>query len=394
MAIQFIEGQIIEGKRAVSICSEDKTVTLVTMESSRGCSISEHQNFQSHYHIHYCEQITGKEDFSQTERCDDVENIFIAYAPQPNRSISELWEVSDEIRTLSSAASISEQFPHQFIQRHLAWLSVLLILDFPCEDALIIARSLCNVSRETWPRNFHDFPEISSSTTDVIHQSYKFGAVDEADLSLYPVVDDVKWVDELLRLGVKTIQLRIKNPLQPDLEQQIKQAILLGKEHRAQVFINDYWKLAIQYQAFGVHLGQEDLCTANIQALSDAGIRLGISTHGYWEILKAQQLCPSYIALGHIFPTTTKQMPSKPQGLVRLKLYQQLVDSIANDRNRSIPTVAIGGINLHNAATVLEQGVSSLAVVRAITQAENTALAIDAFQQVIQFRRKHDAITQ
>ena len=114
-------------------------------------------------------------------------------------------------------------------------------------------------------------------------------------------------------MGVTTIQLRIKNPDQDDLEQQIKKAIDLGRQHNAQVFINDYWQLAIKHGAFGVHLGQEDIEQSNLSQLNQAGICLGLSTHGYYELLRIVQISPSYIALGHIFPTTTKQMPSQPQ---------------------------------------------------------------------------------
>jgi thiamine-phosphate pyrophosphorylase len=149
------------------------------------------------------------------------------------------------------------------------------------------------------------------------------------------------------------------------------------------VFINDYWQLAIKHGAFGVHLGQEDLQASNLTQLAGAGIALGLSTHGYYELLRIVQLAPSYIALGHIFPTTTKQMPSQPQGLTRLALYQKLIDTIPYGEQKGIPTVAIGGIDLGNASQVWQTGVSSLAVVRAITQANDVQTAISDFKQVM-----------
>lgn len=88
-------------------------------------------------------------------------------------------------------------------------------------------------------------------------------------------MDDVNWIEHLLKLGVRTVQLRIKDPKQGDLEAQIIRAIALGREFNAQVFINDHWQLAIKHQAYGVHLGQEDLTSANLTELLDAGIRLG-----------------------------------------------------------------------------------------------------------------------
>ncbi len=179
-----------------------------------------------------------------------------------------------------------------------------------------------------------------------------------------------------------TTQLRIKDPAEPTLDTQIEQIIVAGEQYQAQVYVNDYWQLAIKHQAYGVHLGQEDLETADLAAIQQAGLRLGLSTHGYYEILRAAEFSPSYIALGHIFPTTTKEMPSKPQGLNRLALYQKLIGDM-------FPTVAIGGIDLMRAEKVWRTGgVSSVAVVRAVTQAEDTQAAVDAFNQLL-VRHEH-----
>ncbi len=159
---------------------------------------------------------------------------------------------------------------------------------------------------------------------------------------------------------------------------------MLGRQYDAQVYINDHWQLAIKHGAFGVHLGQEDIEQTDLSQLSQAGMSLGLSTHGYYELLRIVQINPSYIALGHIFPTTTKQMPSKPQGLLRLALYQKLIDSIPSGEKNGYPTVAIGGIDLSNAEQVWRCGVSSLAVVRAITQSESPEQVIEYFTQLME----------
>ena len=78
---------------------------------------------------------------------------------------------------------------------------------------------------------------------------------------------------------------------------------------KTQLFINDYWHFAIKYGAYGVHLGQEDLLKSDIYAISKAGIRLGISTHSFWEVSCALKLYPSYIAIGPVYPTLAKKMP-------------------------------------------------------------------------------------
>ncbi|NIE72792.1 thiamine phosphate synthase [Pantoea sp. ICBG 1758] len=180
-------------------------------------------------------------------------------------------------------------------------------------------------------------------------------------LGLYPVVDSVSWIERLLAAGVRTIQLRIKDLPDRDAEDAVREAIALGRHYHARLFINDYWRLAIAHQAYGVHLGQEDLEVADLQAIQQAGLRLGISTHDDAERERAVALRPSYIALGHIFPTQTKQMPSAPQGVIRL---QQHLPHL-----QGIPAVAIGGISLARVPEVLATGVGSIAVVSAITQA-------------------------
>ncbi|MFU2315580.1 thiamine phosphate synthase [Rahnella sp. PCH160] len=181
-------------------------------------------------------------------------------------------------------------------------------------------------------------------------------------LGLYPVVDTVEWIARLLDAGVKTLQLRVKDLPDEDVEPAIIDAITLGRKYDARLFINDYWRLAVKHQAYGVHLGQEDLDTADLQAILDAGLRLGVSTHDDEELARAVAVNPSYIALGHIFPTQTKDMPSAPQGLSELARHIRQL-------NGSFPTVAIGGISIDRAPSVLDCGVGSIAVVSAITQA-------------------------
>ncbi|GMQ48065.1 thiamine phosphate synthase [Vibrio sp. 10N] len=297
----------------------------------------------------------------------------------------DVWSCRESVTKASAAASSIVDHTE-----HLAWLVVSLALDFPLEDAVMVARAGC-VSRETWPNHLSQFstPVIENANLGirvgwaVEASSQAFPTVSKSKLGLYPVVDSVEWVEKLLVLGIKTVQLRIKQPDLPDLEQQIARAIELGKHYKAQVFINDYWQLAIKHGAYGVHLGQEDIEVANLRLLAEQGIALGLSTHGYYELLRIVQIHPSYIALGHIFPTTTKAMPSKPQGLIRLELYQRLIDSIPYGSDMGYPTVAIGGIDLQTAKPVWNCGVTSLAVVRAITLADDVPSVIEQFSAIM-----------
>ncbi|APS28382.1 thiamine phosphate synthase [Pectobacterium brasiliense] len=198
-------------------------------------------------------------------------------------------------------------------------------------------------------------------------------------LGLYPVVDSVEWIERLLGVGVKTIQLRIKDRSDEQAEAEVIRAIALGRRYQAQLFINDYWRLAVKHQAYGVHLGQEDLDTTDLAAIKQAGLRLGVSTHDDRELARAVAINPSYIALGHIFPTQTKDMPSAPQGLAELARH-------ISDLQGRFPTVAIGGISTDRVPAVLKTGVGSIAVVSAITQAPDWQQATATLLRMIEGR--------
>jgi len=125
------------------------------------------------------------------------------------------------------------------------------------------------------------------------------------------------------------------------------------------LFINDHWREAIAAGAYGVHLGQEDMEIADFAAIKAAGLRLGLSSHGYAEMVRADRMSPSYIAMGAVYPTTLKRMATAAQGPGRLAAYARLM--------RNYPGVGIGGISAAELPAIKATGVGSLAVVRAIT---------------------------
>ena len=183
-------------------------------------------------------------------------------------------------------------------------------------------------------------------------------------IGFYPVVPTAEWVVRLLGWGVRTIQLRIKaaDHTPAEVSSQVIAAIEAGKAvPGAQVFINDHWQLALDAGAYGVHLGQEDLDTADMQALHSAGVRLGLSTHTPAELARAKAVQPSYLAIGPIYPTTLKVMPYEPVGLERLAVWAK--------QAAPYPVVAIGGISLQHMPGVLACGVDGVAVVSAVTLA-------------------------
>lgn len=227
----------------------------------------------------------------------------------------------------------------------------------------------------SWPKKAQYFPQISDELSQQYQELPNFSGLGLQDekLGLYPVIDSLYWLKRLLPLGLKIIQLRVKN-LAPDaLEQVIIDAVALTKDYDTRLFINDYWQLAIKHGAYGVHIGQEDLADADLVKIQQSGIRLGISTHGCYEFLLAQQLQPSYLAVGAIFPTKTKDMTGQIQGIDNL---QQLL-ALRPQSSDVIPVVAIGGINLKRAPEVLATGVDSIAVVTAITEAESPEKAVE-----------------
>ena len=191
----------------------------------------------------------------------------------------------------------------------------------------------------------------------------RFRPLRDPDLGVYAVVDSAAWVRRVLASGIRTVQLRIKDPHAPSLEAQIRESIgLANATPGAQLFINDHWALALRLGAYGVHLGQEDLERVDLDALRQAGVRLGLSTHSYWEVCRAWALCPSYIACGPIFATQSKDMPWIPQGLDNLRYWAALLP---------VPVVGIAGLDAHNMAEVASQGVAGAAVITAITRAED-----------------------
>lgn len=193
-------------------------------------------------------------------------------------------------------------------------------------------------------------------------------------LRFYAVVPTAEWVERMVKAGADTVQLRNKELRGDNLKKEIERSVAVCKGTSTRLFINDYWQEAIAAGAYGVHLGQEDMNEADLTAIADAGLRLGLSTHSVAELDRALSVHPSYVASGAIFPTTTKKMPTAPQGLDNLRRYV----AQAGDT----PVVAIGGINLQNAKEVLATGVSSLAVVRAVTEADNPEAVVKAFQSL------------
>lgn len=175
----------------------------------------------------------------------------------------------------------------------------------------------------------------------------------------YPIFDDVAWLERALPLGVRLVQLRLKDRDADDLRDQIRRGLALARRHGAALVVNDHWQIAIEEGADWLHLGQEDLDDADIPAIRRAGLRLGVSTHDHAELDRALALTPDYVALGPVWPTILKKMKWHEQGLDRVTEWKALVGAT--------PLVAIGGLTPDRGRQALAAGADVVSAVTDIT---------------------------
>jgi thiamine-phosphate pyrophosphorylase len=175
----------------------------------------------------------------------------------------------------------------------------------------------------------------------------------------YPIFDHTDWLERMLPLGIKLVQLRIKD--QPDAV--VREQIVKGRDLCAQygcvLVVNDYWQAAIDLGVEWLHLGQEDLDDADLNAIQKAGLKLGVSTHDDDELERVLAMDPAYVALGPVYPTILKKMKWLQQGLPRVTEWKQRVGDI--------PLVGIGGMSVERAPGVLQAGADIVSAVTDIT---------------------------
>lgn len=171
----------------------------------------------------------------------------------------------------------------------------------------------------------------------------------------YPIVPSAAWVRRIVPLGVRTLQLRVKDQDETVVRSEIGEALEITERAGCRLIVNDYWQAAIDLGATEVHLGQEDLAEADIGAIKRAGIALGISTHSEEELAIALSADPDYVALGPIYETKLKVMAWAPQGLDKIGTWKQRIGAL--------PLVAIGGITPERAGAIIAAGADSVAVI-------------------------------
>lgn len=190
----------------------------------------------------------------------------------------------------------------------------------------------------------------------------------------YPIFDDVSWLERMAPLGIKLVQLRIKDQPETAVRDQITKAAAICKSAGITLIVNDYWQLAIDLDCDWVHLGQEDLDIADMAAIRRAGLRLGLSTHDRDELDRALGHDPDYIALGPVYPTKLKKMKWHQQGLEKLSEWKGLIGDI--------PLVAIGGMSVERAPGAFEAGADIVSAVTDITWHDDPEDRVRAWLEV------------
>jgi len=165
--------------------------------------------------------------------------------------------------------------------------------------------------------------------------------------------DPVRLAQALFDGGARLVQVRNKKASARSLFNQVE-SILKRAPADASVIVNDRVDVARITGAAGVHLGQSDIGVVEARRILGPGQIIGFSTHNLEQALAASKLPADYIAVGPIFPTSTKLNAEPVVGLEKLATICKAVQK---------PVVAIGGIRLKNAAEVLAAGPHSIAVV-------------------------------
>jgi len=289
----------------------------------------------------------------------------LALLSKDDQSILEHWQADFEhhFASLSPAQALASELLHHAHQEPASfWGQMLescrlaaLALFFEDDEAQLIAAAWIRSSSRrgrllaaSWPQAWEDFSTALPPTPNHALPA----------LGLYPVLPDAQWVQRMVDVGVPTVQLRFKSEDPKAIGREVRAAVRAVQSSQTRLFINDHWEQAMGEGAYGLHLGQEDFEVAPMETIRQSKCVLGLSTHGYVEMLKAAQHAPGYLALGAVFPTTLKQMKTNPQGLGRLRAYASLM--------KSFSLVGIGGIDESQFKAVQACGVGSIAVVRAI----------------------------
>jgi thiamine-phosphate pyrophosphorylase len=161
--------------------------------------------------------------------------------------------------------------------------------------------------------------------------------------------------EELAAAGVRLMQYRAKSATPRELLQISRELVSSLSAHEVSVIVNDRPDIAVLTGAAGVHVGQDDLDPEQARSFVGGEKWVGVSTHNLEQFRRAAATSADYVAVGPIFATNSKANPDPVVGVQLLRQVRALTGK---------PIVAIGGITLERAASVIEAGADCVAVIR------------------------------
>ena len=201
---------------------------------------------------------------------------------------------------------------------------------------------------------------------------------------LYVIADAVeleRLLPDILEAGADLVQLRDKGADDERLVSVARTARAACLEHGALLVVNDRPDLALLSGADGVHVGQDDLDLDETRRIVGPDVLVGISTHSRDQVVAAERSAADYLGVGPVHATPTK--PGRPA--VGLALVSEAA------RVAVKPFFAIGGIDSGSIRAVLEAGATRVAVVRAVTEADDPRAAVGAMARILEEAR-HGAV--
>ena len=203
-------------------------------------------------------------------------------------------------------------------------------------------------------------------------------------LELYIILDesllrerDARLVlEEVIQGGADVVQYRAKLLTKRRYYENAASLLPIARHNHVPFFVNDHLDIALAFSADGIHLGQNDLPCSAARPLMPEHMLLGVSTHSIDEAEKAADDGADYVAIGSVFPTTTKENPEAIIGLDTVRAVKQRLGG-------SIPLIAIGGIHLGNVAKVIEAGADAVAVASGVMLADDPRLAARELKEKI-----------
>lgn len=194
------------------------------------------------------------------------------------------------------------------------------------------------------------------------------------------VADRAGWgvlplAEAFLAGGARIIQLRAKHLASGAFLQYADRLVRAAAAHDAQIIVNDRADLALLAGAAGAHVGQEDLPPAAVRRLLGPEAVIGSSTHTIPQIEAAVREPVTYIAIGPVFGTATKDTGYEAVGLERVRQAVHIAGGL--------PVVAIGGITLETAPQVIAAGASSVAVIGDLLSGGDPVARVAAFCRVL-----------